>query len=58
MNWANASIFAIVVAVFVPWLIAELRGRKSRQSFRSDPVARKHRAVVRRGFKSRAGIRS
>lgn len=57
MNWQTASICVVMVAIFLPWLVAELRGRKSRHTFRSDPVARKHRAVVRRGFKSRMGVR-
>lgn len=59
MNWQNASIVLLVVAVFVPWLWSELRiSRRTRETFHPDPVARKHRAVVRRGFKSRAGIKS
>ena len=53
MNWQTGLICVVLVAVFVPWLIAELRGRKSRQTFRPDPVARKHRAIAKRGFKSR-----
>ena len=53
-NWQNAAIFLLVVAVFVPWLWAELRAaRKSRQIFRPDQVARRHRAIAKRGFKSR-----
>lgn len=58
MNWQTGLICVVLVAVFVPWLWVELRdARRSRQTFRSDPVARKHRAVVKRGFKSRMGVR-
>ncbi len=58
MELANVGIFLLVIAVFIPWLWVELRSaRKSRDVFRPDPVARKHRAIARRGFKSRMGAR-
>lgn len=57
-NWQNGTIFLLVVAVFVPWLVSELRvSKRTRETFHPDPVARKHRAVVRRGFKSRMGVK-
>ena len=59
MNWQNALILLLFAAIFLPWLLSELRiSRRTRETFHPDPVARKHRAVVRRGFKSRAGIKS
>ena len=59
MSVENVAIFLLVIAVFVPWLWSELRSaRRSREVFRPDPVARKHRAIVRRGFKSRMGVNS
>ena len=59
MSWQVGLIGVLLVAIFLPLLIAEVRSaRRSRQVFRPDPVARKHRAIVRRGFKSRMGVNS
>ena len=59
MSWQIGMIGVLLVAIFLPLVVAEMRNaRRSRQVFRPDPVARKHRAIVRRGFKSRMGVNS
>lgn len=58
MNLENVAIFILLVAIFIPWIWVEVRDfRRSRRVFHPDPVARKHRAVIKRGFKSRMGAR-
>ena len=56
MSWAAGLILVLVVAVFVPWLFAEIAHRFN-QPDEIDQVAERKRKIAHNGFKSRMGMK-